>query len=101
MPNDCKDNQENGLDVIMPKYDWENRKYDDGTYTFLWSMPRLDKRKDIYRCVLRGDCLSVKDRQVELLSRVNNTQMQNTIVVLLKKFLRQSLQQRSKEQHIA
>lgn len=50
----------------MPKYDWENRKYDDGTYTFLWSMPRLDKRKDIYRCVLRGDCLSVKDRQVEI-----------------------------------
>ena len=50
----------------MPKYDWENRKYDDGTYTFLWSMPRLDKRKDIYRCVLRGDCRSVKDRQVEI-----------------------------------
>ena len=66
MPNDCKDNQENGLDVIMPKYDWENRKYDDGTYTFLWSMPRLDKRKDIYRCVLRGDCLSVKDGKVEI-----------------------------------
>lgn len=50
----------------MPKYDWENRKYDDGTYTFLWSMPRLDKRKDIYRCVLRGDCLSVKDGKVEI-----------------------------------